>query len=75
MSQSKTLVIAFSALTSLAAMGLSAGTAQAQTRNDRASIAASEFNAVLDRAEYTGFRKGFGFKRKFFFHRFHRGRF
>jgi hypothetical protein len=76
MSKTKTLVLALSVLTSLAATGLSAGTAQAQTNSDRASIAVGERNSVLDRAEYTGFRGGFGrgFRdfHKFHFHRFDR---
>ena len=76
MTKTKTLVLAFSVLTSLAATGLSAGSAQAQTGRDRASIAASELNSVLDRAEYTGFRggfgRGFGGFHKFHFHRFDR---
>jgi len=59
MSRTKTLVIAVSVLTSLAGIGVSAGTAQAQTRNDRASIAVGELNSALDRAEYASFR-GFG---------------
>ena len=67
MSKTKTLVLAFSVLTSLAATGLSAGSAQAQTGGDRPSIAMDELNAALDRAEYTGFRGGF--KR---FHKFNR---
>ena len=74
MSQTKTLVLAFSVLTSLAATGLSAGTAQA--REDLASITAGDLNAALDRAEYTGFRggfgRGFGGFHKFHFHRFDR---
>ena len=76
MSQTKTLVLAFSVLTSLAATGLSAGSAQAQTGSDRPSLAVSDLNAALDRAEYTGFRggfgRGFGGFRKFHFHRFDR---
>jgi hypothetical protein len=76
MSKTKTLVLAFSVLTSLAATGLSAGSAQAQTSSGRVSVAASELNSVLDRAEYTGFRggfgRGFGGFHKFHFHRFDR---
>ena len=74
MSKTKTLVLAFSVLTSLAATGLSAGSAQAQTSSSRVSVAASELNSVLDRAEYTGFRGGFGRGgfHKFPFHRFDR---
>ena len=60
MSKTKTLVIAFSALASLAGIGVSAGTAQAQTRSDRASIAVGEVNRALDRAEYTSFKGGHG---------------
>jgi hypothetical protein len=60
MSKTKTLVLAVSVLTSLAATGLSAGTAQAQTGRDRPSIAVSELSSALDRAEYTGFRGGWG---------------
>jgi len=75
MSKTKTLVLAFSVLTSLAATGLSAGSAQAQTGSDRPSLAVSELNSVLDRAEYTGFRggfgRGFGGFHKFHFHRFY----
>ena len=76
MSQTKTLVLAFSVLTSLAATGLTAGSAQAQTGRDRPSIAVSELSSALDRAEYTGFRggfgRGFGGFHKFHFHRFDR---
>ena len=74
MSKTKTLVIAFSALASLAGIGVSAGTAQAQTRGDRASIAVGEVNRALDRAEYTSFRGfgGYGFKRSYGFKRFDR---
>ena len=76
MSRTKTLVLAVSVLTSLAATGLSAGSAQAQTSSSRVSVAASELNSVLDRAEYTGFRggfgRGFGGFHKFHFHRFDR---
>ena len=72
MSKTKTLVLAFSVL---AGLGVSAGTAQAQTRSDRANIAVGEFNPALDRAEYTSFR-GFGgfrrFDRFYDFDRFHR---
>src|SRR5215218_2064739 len=60
MSKTKTLVLAVSVLTSLAATGLSAGSAQAQTSSGRVSIAVGELNSALDRAEYTGFRGGFG---------------
>ena len=74
MSKTKTLVLAFSVLTSLAGIGVSAGTAQA--REDLASITAGDLNAALDRAEYTGFRGGFGrgFEgfRKVHVHRFDR---
>ena len=70
MYKAKTLVVALSAFVFLATVGLTAGAAQAQTRNDRASIAVSEFNSALDRAQFTSFR-GFGFRR-FGFHRFHR---
>ncbi len=66
MSKTKILVITLSAFASLAVTGLSAGTAQAQTRDDRVSIAVGEFNPALDRAQYTSFR-GFGG-----FHRFDR---
>src|SRR5215208_534943 len=52
MSKTKTLVLAVSVLTSLAAMGLSAGSAQAQTGSDRLSIAAGDLTSALDRAEY-----------------------
>ena len=73
MSKTKTLVLAFSVLTSLAGLGVSAGTAQA--REDLASIAVAEINPALDRAEYTSFR-GFGgfrrFDRFYGFDRFHR---
>ena len=48
MSKAKTLVIAFSVLTSLTGIGVSAGAAQAQTRSDRASIAVGEVNRALD---------------------------
>ena len=76
MSKIKTLVIAVSVLTSLAGIGVSAGTAQAQTGGDRPSIAVGELNSALDRAEYTGFRggfgRGFGGFHKFHFHRFDR---
>ena len=72
MSQTKTLVLAFSVLTSLAATGLSAGSAQAQTGRDRASLAVGGLNSALDRAEYTGFGRGFGGFHKFHFHRFDR---
>ena len=58
MSQTKTLVLAFSVLTYLA------------------SITAGDLNSALDRAEYTGFRggfgRGFGGFHKFHFHRFDR---
>ena len=47
MSKTKTLVLAFSVLTSLAGIGVSAGTAQA--REDLASITAGDLNAALDR--------------------------
>ncbi len=60
MPKTKTLVLAFSVLTSLAATGLSAGSAQAQTGSDRASLAVGGLNSALDRAEYTGFRGGWG---------------
>ena len=60
MSKTKTLVLAVSVLTSLAATGLSAGSAQAQTGSDRASLAVGGLNSALDRAEYTGFRGGWG---------------
>ena len=73
MSKTKTLVLAFSVLTSLAGIGVSAGTAQA--REDLASIAAGDLNSALDRAQYTGFGRGFGgFRRfdRFHFHRFDR---
>jgi hypothetical protein len=74
MSKTKTLVLAVSVLTSLAGIGVSAGTAQA--REDLASVTAGDLNAALDRAEYTGFRggfgRGFGGFRKFHFHRFDR---
>ena len=74
MSKTKTLVLAVSVLASLAGIGVSAGTAQA--REDLASITAGDLNAALDRAEYTGFRggfgRGFGGFRKFHFHRFDR---
>jgi hypothetical protein len=70
MSKTKTLVLAVSVLTSLAGIGVPAGTAQA--REDLASITAGDLNAALDRAEYTGFRGGFGGFRKFHFHRFDR---
>ena len=63
MSKTKTLVLAVSVLTSLAATGLSAGSAQA--REDLARIAVGEFNPALDRAEYTSFRR-------FYFRRFDR---
>ena len=65
MSKTKTLVVAFSVLASLTGIGVSAGTAQAQTRSDRASIAVGEVNRALDRAEYTSFRGfgDYGFKR------------
>ena len=76
MSKTKTLVLAVSVLTSLAATGLSAGSAQAQTGSDRPSLAVSDLNSALDRAEYTGFRggfgRGFGGFHKFHFHRFDR---
>ena len=70
MSKTKTLVLAVSVLTSLAGIGVSAGTAQA--REALASVTAGDLNAALDRAEYTGFRGGFGGFRKFHFHRFDR---
>jgi len=60
MSQTKTLVLAFSVLTSLAATGLSAGSAQAQTGSDRASLAVGGLNSALNQAEYTSFRGGWG---------------
>ena len=63
MSKIKTLVLAVSVLTSLAGIGVSAGTAQA--REDLASVTAGDLNAALDRAEYTGFRGGFGGFRRF----------
>ena len=69
MSKTKTLVLAVSVLTSLAATGLSAGSAQA--REDLARIAVGEFNPALDRAEYTGFRR-FHFRRFDRFDRFDR---
>jgi len=76
MYKTKTLVVALSAFVSLAAVGLTAGAAQAQTRSDRANIAMSEFNSALDRAQFTSFR-GFAFRRFGFrrFHRFHFFRF
>ena len=46
MSKTKTLVLAVSVLTSLAGIGVSAGTAQA--REDLASITAGALNAALD---------------------------
>ncbi len=70
MSQTKTLVLAVSVLTSLAATGLSAGSAQA--REDLARIAVGEFNPALDRAEYTSFRRFGGFRRFDRFDRFDR---
>ena len=70
MSKTKTLVFAFSVLTSLAATGLSVGSAQA--REDLARIAVGEFNPALDRAEYTSFRRFGGFRRFDRFHRFDR---
>ncbi len=72
MSKTKTLVLAFSVLTSLAATGLTAGSAQAQTGRDRASLAVSDLNAALDRAEYTSFRGFGGFRRFDRFYDFHR---
>ena len=69
MSKTKTLVFAFSVLTSLGATGLSAGAAQA--REDLARIAVGEFNPALDRAEYTSFRR-FHFRRFDRFDRFNR---
>ena len=71
MSKTKTLVFAFSVLTSLGATGLSAGAAQA--REDLARIAVGEFNPALDRAEYTSFRRFGGFRRFDRFDRFGRG--
>ena len=70
MSKTKTLVLAFSVLASLASIGVSAGTAQA--REDLASIAAGDLNAALDRAEYTSFRGFGGFRRFDRFYDFHR---
>jgi hypothetical protein len=75
MSKTKTLVLAFSVLTSLAGLGVSAGTAQAQIGRDRLSIAAGDLTSALDRAEYTSFRGSGGFRRfdRFYgFDRFHR---
>ncbi len=74
MSKTKSLVIALSVLTSLAGIGVSTGTAQAQNRSDRASIAVGEVNRTLDRAEYTSFRGfgGYGFKRSYGFKHFDR---
>jgi len=73
MSKTKTLVLAFSVLASLAGIGVSAGTAQA--REDLASIAVAEINPALDRAEYTSFRGFGGFRRFDRFHRFYFDRF
>jgi len=75
MSKTKTLVLAFSVLTSLAGIGVSAGTAQAQTGRDRLSIAAGDLTSALDRAEYTSFRGFGGFRRFDRFHRFYFDRF
>ena len=75
MSKTKTLVLAFSVLTSLAGIGVSAGSAQAQTGRDRLSIAAGDLTSALDRAEYTSFRGFGGFRRFDRFHRFYFDRF